>query len=324
MMKTRKISRIIQILTVLQSGKSYSADDLARMFDTTRRTIFRDLKELRGIGLPYHYDAKTKCYYVEPEFFLPPTEFNLQEALSLFLLVHTAGKHIQLPFRNSAQLAVMKIANNLPAEIKKSCNIALENISAKAHSHAPLGPLSKIFAELQHAITNKNRLQMSYHSLFEGGAIDVEVCPYHIHYNRRAWYLIGFSELHGEIRTFKLNRIRRLRTLKTRFVQSGGFDMDEYLGRAWSMIPEGRIYNVRLRFLPKVANNVAEVHWHSTQQITWNSDDSVTLEFRIDGLGEIMWWVLGYGDQVQVLAPKLLRNRVVQAARNIIKLNEKL
>ncbi|MHC4126487.1 MAG: HTH domain-containing protein, partial [Planctomycetota bacterium] len=58
-MKTRKISRIIQILTALQSGKSYSADDLAKMFDTTRRTIFRDLKELRGIGLPYHYDAKT-------------------------------------------------------------------------------------------------------------------------------------------------------------------------------------------------------------------------------------------------------------------------
>ena len=90
------------------------------------------------------------------------------------------------------------------------------------------------------------------------------------------------------------------------------------------MIPEGRIYNIKLRFLPKVANNVAEVQWHSTQKVTYNSDGSAIMEFRVDGLGEISWWILGYGDQVQVLAPKALRKRIVEMAKNMVKLNEKL
>ena len=100
--------------------------------------------------------------------------------------------------------------------------------------------------------------------------------------------------------------------------------MYDYLGRAWSMIPEGRIYNIKLRFLPKVAENVTEVQWHITQKVTRNSDGSATVEFRVNGLGEITWWVLGYGDQVQVLTPKALRNKVLQAAKNMIKLNEQL
>ena len=90
------------------------------------------------------------------------------------------------------------------------------------------------------------------------------------------------------------------------------------------MIPEGRIYNIKLQFLPKVANNVAEVQWHSTQKVIHNNDGSATMEFRVDGLGEITWWILSYGAQVRVLAPKVLRKKVVEIAENMIKLNEKI
>jgi proteasome accessory factor B len=90
------------------------------------------------------------------------------------------------------------------------------------------------------------------------------------------------------------------------------------------MIPEGQLYDIKLLFLPKVAQNVAEVRWHSTQQVTFNDDGSATIEFRVDGLGEITWWILGYGDQVQVLAPRALRKRVLDIAENMISLNEKV
>jgi len=90
------------------------------------------------------------------------------------------------------------------------------------------------------------------------------------------------------------------------------------------MIPEGRIYNVKLRFLPKVAENVAEVRWHNTQKVTHNGDGSVIVEFRVDGLGEITWWILGYGDQVQVLHPKRLRQKIIETAKNVAKLNRQI
>jgi len=119
----------------------------------------------------------------------------------------------------------------------------------------------------------------------------------------------------------KLNRIKQLQIADKCFLGGEKFDVTDFFGRAWSMIPEGRLYNIKLRFLPKVANNVTEVQWHSTQKVTHNSDGSASVEFRIDGLGEITWWILGYGDQVQVLAPKVLRKKVIEVAKNMIKLN---
>lgn len=323
-MKSSRISRVVQILTTLQSAKGYCAGDLAKIFGTSRRTIFRDLKELQAVGVPYRYDAKTGSYTIDPEFFLPPIDLNLQEALSLLLLVRKARGQIQLPFKNSALLAALKIENNLPVKIKQYCNTALRNISTKVGPQAPMNLLDKTFAQLQKAIARKRKVNIFYRSLFEGKDVGLELSPYHLLYNQRAWYVLGRSSLHKSIRTFKLNRIRELGILDKCFLDGEDFDLADYLGRAWSMIPEGRIYNIKLRFLPKVAENVTEVQWHSTQKVQRNSDGSATIEFRVDGLGEITWWVLGYGDQVQVLAPKALRQRVLQAAKNMIALNEQV
>ncbi|HUU18958.1 MAG TPA: transcriptional regulator [Sedimentisphaerales bacterium] len=326
-MKRSRISRVMQILTTLQAGKSYAVSDLSKMFGTSRRTIFRDLKELQAIGVPFHYDAKTGGYTIEPEFFLPPVDLSLQEALGLLLLAHKAREQIQLPFKNSVLWAALKIENNLPAKIRQYCNTALQNISTRPCAQAPVthsAGLDKTFAQLQQAIVKKRKVNIRYHSLFEGTIIDVELSPYHLLYNKRAWYVLGRSSLHKSVRTFKLNRIRELTTTQRCFVDGEKFDVYDYLGRAWSMIPEGRIYNIKLRFLPKVANNVAEVQWHSTQKVVHNSDGSATVEFRVDGLGEITWWILGYGDQVQVLAPKTLRKKVLEVAKNMTELNEKI
>jgi len=323
-MKSGRVSRVVRILTALQSGNSYGAADLAEMFGTSRRTIFRDLKELQAIGVPYRYDSRAGSYKIDPEFFLPPIDLNLQEALSLLVLVHKGRDQMQLPFRRSAVLAGLKIENNLPRRIRDYCNTALRSISAHVVPQAPMDPLDSTFARLQECIIKKRKVRIEYDSVFEAQILRLDLSPYHLLYNLRAWYVLGHSDLHGSVRTFKLNRIRSVDVLDKCFVADGTFDPDEYIGRAWSMIPEGRIYNVKLRFSPKVATNVAEVQWHSTQKLRRHSDGSATIEFRVDGLGEITWWILGYGDQVQVLSPKELRIRIIETAKNMVRANEQV
>lgn len=165
---------------------------------------------------------------------------------------------------------------------------------------------------------------MRYRSLYEGKIIELCLHPYRLWYHHRAWYVLGFSDMDKSVRTFKLNRIKYLELSEKKFIADNEFDLYECIGRTWSMIPEGRIYNIKLKFLPKVAENVTEVLWHSTQKVTRHSDGSATVEFRVDGLGEISWWILGYADQVQVLAPKALRTKVLNMAKNMIKLNEQV
>ncbi len=319
-MKPTKIGRIINLLTALHAETNCNADSLAQLFKTSRRTIYRDLKDLKAMGIPYCYDHAKKGYIMDRSFFLPPTDLTLQEALGLLLLVHKSAKNPQIPFRHSALLAALKIENNLPPGIRRSCNKTLDSISTKVCAHTPTGSLDAVFAQITKAITKRRVLQASYHSLFEGNIIHLELSPYHLMFNRRAWYVLGLSSLHKNVRTFKLRRFRNLQMLRKPFTRPDSFNIDNYLGRAWSMIPEGRVYNIKLRFSPMVAQNVAEVLWHSTQKVTRHKDGSATLEFRVDGLGEISWWVLGYGDQVQVLAPKALRERILIHAENIVRM----
>jgi len=323
-MKRSRISRVIQILTTLQAGKNYTVSDLSKMFGASRRTIFRDLKELQAIGVPFHYDARTGGYMIEPEFFLPPIDLSLQEALSLLLLLHKVGGQIHFPYKKSALLAALKIENNLPAKVRQYCNTALQDISIR------VGPqelflhsvgLDKTFAQLQQAVVKKRKVNIRYHSLSEGTIIDVELCPYHLLYNNQAWYVLGHSSLHKSVRSFKLNRIMELKPTKRCFVGDENFNVYDYFGKAWSMIPEGQLYNIKLKFLPELAHDVAEVQWHSTQQVTFEDDGSAIIEFRVDGLNEIVWWILSYGDKVQVLAPRILRQRIIEIARNAVKIN---
>ncbi len=252
----------------------------------------------------------------------------------MLLLLHKARDQIQFPFKNSVLLAALKIENNLPAKIRQYCNTALRNISirvgAQTLSQHSAG-LDKTFAQLQQAIVKKRKVNILYHSLSEGTIIDVELRPYHLLYNNQdnnqvrysnqAWYVLGRSNLHESVCTFKLNRIRELKPTERCFVDGDNFDVNDYLGKAWSMIPEGQLYNIKLKFLPEVAHDVAEVQWHNTQQVTFDEDDSAIVEFQVDGLNEITWWILSYGDKVQILAPKILRQRIIKIARNVGKLN---
>jgi len=181
--------------------------------------------------------------------------------------------------------------------------------------------LDKVFAALQTAVRKKRKVRLIYDSLHDKKQIDLILHPYHLMYNNRAWYIVGYSELHGQTRTFKLNRIKQLQTTDKCFIMENKFDINEYLGNAWSMIPQGRLYNIRLKFSKMVAKNVSEVRWHKTQQTKFNPDGTVEMSFRVDGLSEISWWILGYGDQVEVLAPAALRKKIAETAKKVAKIN---
>ena len=326
-MKPSRVSRVVQLLTTLSKAggaKGYTADELSRMLGVSRRTMFRDLKEIQEIGIQPLSLSSRRGYALPPEQFLPPVNLNLQEALGLLLLVHKMRSQIQMPFKHSAIMAAMKIESCLPPKVRHYCENALARISAKPGAQAPAPPgLDNIFTLLQSAAAQRKKVRIDYDSLVDGKAIYCELSPYHLLYNQRAWYVVGLSSVHKAVRTFKLNRIRNAEMSDKPFSNDGlpEFDLAEYIGCAWSMIPEGKIYNVRLRFAPKVANNVAEVQWHKTQKVARNPDGSATVDFRVDGLSEITWWILGYGDQVEVLSPAELRKTIADIAHRMVEIS---
>ena len=191
--------------------------------------------------------------------------------------------------------------------------------------HLSFGPLSRhegldrMFDDLAGAIVGKKVCRMVYLSFHEKKQIRTNVHPLRLAFLGRAWYLIAYAVKYRDVRTFKLGRIRKLTPTDQTFSGHEDVDTEKHFGKAWRMIPEGRLYQVHLRFEPQVAGNVAEVKWHESQRVEWHDDGHLDFRVTVDGLGEITWWILGYGDQVEVISPPALRKRVADVAAGVVK-----
>jgi proteasome accessory factor B len=117
------------------------------------------------------------------------------------------------------------------------------------------------------------------------------------------------------VRTFNVGRILSLESLDESYRIPRGFSIDRHLRNAWRLIPEqGPDRDVVVRFSSMVADNVAEVAWHKTQRGKRNADGTLDFHVTVSGLQEISWWIMGYGDQAEVLQPSELRQMVALRA----------
>jgi proteasome accessory factor B len=164
-------------------------------------------------------------------------------------------------------------------------------------------------------------VRIVYDSFSENSLTRLRLCPYRLLFSRHSWYVIGRSALHREVRTFNVARIKMLTELDETFQVPRGFSIERYLGNAWHLIPEpGPDHEVAIRFRPLVARNVAEVTWHKTQRTTLRDDGSLDFHVRVSGLREISWWILGYGDQAEVLKPAALRQLIAERADRMLQM----
>jgi proteasome accessory factor B len=137
-------------------------------------------------------------------------------------------------------------------------------------------------------------------------------------FSRRSWYVIGRSSLHRDVRTFHLGRILESTPTDDSFKPPPRFSAAKHLGLAWHMIREpDKKARVVVHFQSLVAANVAEVTWHPTEQIVHRDDGSIEFSATVEGLREISWWILGYGDQAEVLEPRELRDMIADRVRGM-------
>jgi len=318
-MNLSRICRLLKLISLLQAGKGYNVESLAGACEVSRRTVFRDLETLRQAGVPLRYNDQEQRYQIAGTWLLTPTNFTPQEALSLIVLCHDLGNRSRLPFFAPARSAAVKLESCLPARLRDQLRITADVVEIQLPPTNPLFGQQPIYEQLLDAASNRRSVRISYNSLAEEKRISTRLNPYRLLFSRRSWYVIGRSSLHRATRTFNVGRILHLELLEDRYQIPRRFSVERYLGNAWHLISgPGPDHEVLIRFSKKVAQNVAEVAWHSTQRLKFNDDDTLDFRVTVSGLGEISWWVLGYGDQAEVLQPTELRRIVAGHAARLV------
>jgi predicted DNA-binding transcriptional regulator YafY len=317
-MNLSRIGRLVQLLGLLQASKGHNATELAKACEVSRRTIFRDLDVLRQAGVPLLFDDQHDKYRIPGTYFLPPTNFTTEEALAVIVLCYEMGSDSRLPFYEAAQSAALKLEGSLPARVREHLREISSAVQIKMEPGNPLTGQMPIYRQLLGAIAARRAVHIEYDSFSDGQTMRLKLCPYRMLVSRRSWYAIGRSSVHREVRTFNVGRIRDMQVLDETFYVPRGFSIQRYLGNAWHLIPDGPDADIVVRFSPMVARNVAEVAWHKTQRVTWRDDHSMDFHVRVAGVREISWWILGYGDQAEVIKPARLRQLIADHAARLI------
>lgn len=297
----------------LQTGSGRGASALATDCGVSRRTVFRDLEVLREAGVPVGYNAEQETYRVDGAYYLPPTNFTPEEALSVLVLCHELGDSAGLPFYSPARTAALKLESSLPQRLREYVREITDAIQIRLRQTNPLDEHEPVYQRVVAALHVRQAVRIRYDSFAEHRHLSTKLFPYRLLFHRRSWYVIGRSSTHRAVRTFNVGRILAAEPLEERYRVPRRFNVERYLRNAWQLIPErGRDVEIFVRFSPLVARNVAEVLWHRTQRLSFAPDGSLEFRATISGIHEISWWILGYGDQAEVIEPPKLRQLIAK------------
>jgi predicted DNA-binding transcriptional regulator YafY len=187
--------------------------------------------------------------------------------------------------------------------------------SFRTTAPATIDPL--IFRDLSQAAATRRRVVMDYWTASRDELTHRAVDPYHLASVDGQWYLIGHCYLRDTIKVFLVARVQGLEITGTHFDEPSDFHIDDYLGRAFSIIRgrEGELHRIRLRFRGDAVRYVRERVWHPSQTLEETGDGDLIVGLTLSHLREVERWALSWTPDCEVLEPDELRQRVAAALR---------
>ncbi|MDI6752229.1 MAG: YafY family protein [bacterium] len=312
-----KTERLLGIILLLKSRKKLSAQDIAKLFEVSERTIYRDINSLSLIKVPIvSLPGPGGGYSLMEGYKIDPAFFTKDEALSLFLGGRVAE---QIEPGTKIRNALLKIESILPEEIKKEINLAKETVLFDMKGWFEKKPETYL-QSLQEAITDKRQVDILYPNqcqlMDERRMID----SYGLIYKAGVWYLVAFCHLRKSLRTFRVDRIKRLELLSSNFRQQEGFDIAEYWKQTVIGYEEKKgEYPIKIRIEKKMANIVRRYIWQG-EPVSNSDDGSLIWQMETDNFEYALAFTLSLGCYATVLEPDELKKKVIEEAKKIISL----
>ena len=308
--KRDRLARFYRVTTYLEAHpEGATPDQIAAFVGMSRRNAYRDLRALEDeLDIPLW--AEGGRWGISDKAFLPAFRLTRAEAMAVFLAARLMARYADSHDPDLAA-AFQKLGEALPPVLARHVQRTLDVMAAR-----PLDPVgSRNLRLLTQAWAERRVVELTYDpSTYDPARPPrtARVRPYLIEPSAEthALYLIGFDETKAGLRTFKLERIRALSMTGILFEPPPDGEIEAALDRAWGIVGDQAAVEVVLRFDRAVASRVAETTWHPTQSLARNADGSLTWRARVSGTLEILPWILGWGADVEVLAPEELRGEV--------------
>jgi len=300
-----RIDRLTAIILLLQGGKR-TASQIARRFEVSRRTVFRDIEALCEMGVPIVTEAGVHGgYELMPDYSMTPLQLTARETLLLRLALSSVSQLADTPFKQERESLLAKIQALIPARHQQDTEQLLQTIQLDI----PVRNYATPFIEqLIESARTGQWLSVSYRS--ERGTSQQTLLPRRLYSAGGFWYCEAYSHERQEERTYRVDR----------FAGVSATQAPEHSALQHSPLPYGHPSHpeVRIRLTARGVL-IMERDPHLGDTIQPLGEEGGLLCFRCPPT-EYNWLLrtlLSLGPDAEVLAPDTLRDLVRQAAQDI-------
>lgn len=295
---------------------------LAEGFDVGKRTIERDLQELSA-SFPLVLNDDRKPYGWSwlkdaPLISLP----GLSDAEALTLAMVEQHLNSLLPRSTLQQLQPYFAA----------AKQTLDGTSQAAHQHSwlhkvrtvpPSQPLlppvvkPAVQEVVYAALLADKQLDIKYSRRGQDKASSYRIHPLAVVQRGHLTYLCCRFGDYEDLRTLAIHRIQSATMLTDAAIVPKGFAIDEVIAAGKFGFRDGETITLKALFYNGAGDHLFETPLTHEQQLSEQADGSLKLVAHVPNTLQLGWWLLGFGDNVEVLHPVALRRKMSETIANM-------
>lgn len=312
--QVRRAARLPLIEQALRKNpQGLTVRELAAKMGMSVRTVQRDLNVIEmELGVPIETEGR-RWKIMPGSSAIGSVRFTLQEARAIFLAARLYLRHTD-HCDPDALAALQKLADALPPSLADHVNAAVAQHRLKPRADLEV----EVTRLLTEAWAAARTVRLSYRSQRTREVEQTNLDPYLLEPTSElaANYVIGFSAEHGEVRTFKIDRVVAVELTDAHFEPADPAALLGQLAQGWGVVYVGdEQHEIVLDFSPKVASRVQETTWHASQRTAPTADGGVRIEVSLPSILEIVPWIRSWGPEARVVAPDALRAEVAASLR---------
>ncbi len=291
-------------------------------FEITDRSLQRDLNELSRV-FPLHCDDRDKPFGWSwqkdaASFDLPG--LTVPEALTLAMVEHHLGTLLPTPMVDQLQPYFKAARKRLDVEPKPYRGRSWLD---KVRCLPPAQPLlaAVIDGEVQRivsdALLHERQVNIRYRKRGEKQPVEYRIHPLALIQRGPMLYLSCRIFDYNDARTLAMNRIVSAQALEDRAIYPEGFSVDQQVDTGvWGFGP-GEKLKVELVFRAGCGDHLFETPLAKDQQVEEIDAGLLRVTATVAKTPQLRWWLLGFGEGVEVVKPTELRHAMAATAKEL-------
>ena len=322
-----RLHRLLGILTLLDSRKTITASKLAKILETSERTIYRDIDILCESGIPITSSSgPSGGFSLMDDYDLSLNTMKGSDAL--YLMLSGMGVHPQknTQMYQSVQNAFLKLESTVSDEHKEEIIRAKEKFLVDFKPWWGEDICEDNIDIIKQAVLELRKLNVKYEKYNEESSQRV-LSPYGVVVKNSQWYLVAKCHLKNEVRIFKCSRLKEIELLDETFEIPKSFDLERFWQQSKTM------------FVKKTAVTVSAPSYSVKLELDANDSESLkgfivistsaskgrlTYELDMISFSTACNILFPLSDRIKVIAPAELKSWIEDKAKNILKLNSSL